>query len=170
MYYHTATKCPYRLYGARISWTTTLAGESYHNLALFVFQFICIFLFFPMKFHIIKQEKWRIPVFERKFRWVSYGGLKKFLGFQQKSYPFRYAFLLQYKSANGFMAFCKNKMFVKNLVLELWSKNLKTNQNGGSFKLQCPTKNLRYNFGYDQRSKKALNITWMLQVGVLSHA
>ena len=29
------------------------------------------------------------------------------------------------------------------MVLELWSKNLKTNQNAGFFKLQYLTKNLR---------------------------
>ena len=34
------------------------------------------------------------------------------------------------------LTFCKNNMFAKNLVLELWSKNLKTNENAGFFKLQ----------------------------------
>ena len=35
-------------------------------------------------------------------------------------------------------------MFGKNLVLELWSKSLKTNQNEGFFKLQYFTNRLRY--------------------------
>ena len=35
------------------------------------------------------------------------------------------------ESVNGLLTFCKNSMFGKNLVLELWSKNLKTNQNVG---------------------------------------
>ena len=35
-------------------------------------------------------------------------------------------------------------MFAKNLVLELWSKNLKINQNAGFFKLQYLPKNWWY--------------------------
>ena len=35
-------------------------------------------------------------------------------------------------------------MLAKNLVIDLWSKNLKTNQNAGLVKLQYITKNLRY--------------------------
>ena len=35
-------------------------------------------------------------------------------------------------------------MFKKNLVLELWSKNLKANQNGGFFELEYLTNKLRY--------------------------
>ena len=38
------------------------------------------------------------------------------------------------------MAFCKKNMFEKNLVYELWSKNL----NAEFFKLQYLTNNLRY--------------------------
>ena len=34
-------------------------------------------------------------------------------------------------------------MFAKNLVFDLWSKNLKTNQAAGFFKLQYLTINLR---------------------------
>ena len=33
-----------------------------------------------------------------------------FIGFWQKSYPFRYAFLLQHDSANGLLTFCKNNL------------------------------------------------------------
>ena len=39
-------------------------------------------------------------------------------------------------------------MFAKNLVLEFCSKNLKTNQNAGFFKLKYLTKNLRYEVGF----------------------
>ena len=35
-------------------------------------------------------------------------------------------------------------MFGKNLVLQLWSKNLWTNQNAGFFKLEYLTNKLRY--------------------------
>ena len=55
-----------------------------------------------------------------------------------------YAFLLQYNSVNGLLAFCKINIFGKNLVLELWSKNLWTNQNTGFFKPEYLTNKLRY--------------------------
>ena len=50
-------------------------------------------------------------------------------------------FLLQYESADSLG---KNNMFGKNLVFELWSRNLKTNQNAGFFKLQHLTNKLSY--------------------------
>ena len=37
-------------------------------------------------------------------------------------------------------------MFGKNLVLELWSKNLKANQNAGFFKLEYLTNKLKLDF------------------------
>ena len=40
--------------------------------------------------------------------------------------------------------FLQKQHVSKNLVLELWTKNLKTNQNAGFFKPQYLTKNLRY--------------------------
>ena len=64
----------------------------------------------------------------------------RFLGLWQKSYSFRYAFLLQYKVPMFFVLFAKTLC----LVLELWSKNLKTNKNAEFFKPQDLTKNLRY--------------------------
>ena len=51
--------------------------------------------------------------------------------------------LLQYKMPMVFFTFCISSTFSKNMALELWSKNLKTNQNAGFFKLQYVTKNLR---------------------------
>ena len=58
-------------------------------------------------------------------------------------------FLLQYKSANGILTFCKNNMFGKNLFLELWSKNLLTNQNVALFKLQYLTNKLNFSLWLD---------------------
>ena len=46
--------------------------------------------------------------------------------------------------ANVFLHFLQKQHVSKNLVLELWTKNLKTNQNAGFFKPQYLTKNLRY--------------------------
>ena len=46
--------------------------------------------------------------------------------------------------ANVFLYFFQKQHVSKNLVLELWTKNLKTNQNAGFFKPQYLTKNLRY--------------------------
>ena len=40
--------------------------------------------------------------------------------------------------------FLQKQHVSKNLVLELWTKNLKTNQNAGFFKPQYLTKNMRY--------------------------
>ena len=48
----------------------------------------------------------------------------KFLGFWKKSYPFRYAFLLQHEGPIFFLYFLPEHV-CKNLVLELWSKNLR---------------------------------------------
>ena len=66
----------------------------------------------------------------------------KFFGFCQKSYLFRYAFFLQYESANGLFTFSKN-MIGKHLV-DLWSKNLNTNENRRFFKVQYLTNELMY--------------------------
>ena len=43
-----------------------------------------------------------------------------------------------------FLYFLQKQHVSKNLVLELWTKNLKTNQNAGFFKPQYLTKNLSY--------------------------
>ena len=43
-----------------------------------------------------------------------------------------------------FLYFLQKQHVSKNLVLELWTKNLKTNQNAGFFKPEYLTKNLRY--------------------------
>ena len=65
----------------------------------------------------------------------------RFLEFQQKSYQLRYiCFFALTRSVRGLLTFRKNNMFAKNLVVELWSKNLKANQNAGFFKLEHLTK------------------------------
>ena len=56
----------------------------------------------------------------------------------------RICFLLHHENVNGLLIFCKNNMFGKSLVLELWSKNLKANQNAGFFKLEYFKNMLRY--------------------------
>ena len=74
-YHHTATESLYCLCDEKISWASTLAGLSYY-LASFLFPFAWntrsldhqFFRFFSMKSHIIKLEKWRIPIFANKFR------------------------------------------------------------------------------------------------------
>ena len=55
-----------------------------------------------------------------------------------------YALLFQHESLNGFLNFCKNNMFWKNPVLELWSRNLHFNQNAGFFKQEYLKTKLRY--------------------------
>ena len=55
------------------------------------------------------------------------------------------------RKCNAFFIFYflqKQNMFAKNLVLDLWSKNQKTNQNVGFLKLQYLTKNLSYAVGF----------------------
>ena len=54
-------------------------------------------------------------------------------------------FLVQRESVNGLLTICKNNMFGKSLVLELWFKNLKSNQNAGLFKLEY----LKVKLGYE---------------------
>ena len=54
--------------------------------------------------------------------------------------------LFCFNTVNGLLTFHKAKIFGKNLVLELWSKNLKANQNGGFFKLEYLTDKLKLNF------------------------
>ena len=64
-----------------------------------------------------------------KFRGLGLDRLKvlkiRFLGFWQKSYPFRYTFLLQHEVPMFFLYFLPKQHVCKNLVLELWSKNLR---------------------------------------------
>ena len=59
----------------------------------------------------------------------------RFLGFWQKSYPLRYAFLLQHEVP----------MYQNNMFAKIWFLNYDPKpQNAGFFKSQYLTKNLRY--------------------------
>ena len=183
MYHHTATESLHRLRGAKVSWTSTLAGVSYQfGLIWFSICLQCkitgssifsIFLPHNVSHHNVKKV-WS-QLFKKTSDRLGLEDLKspkvRFLGFWQKSYPFRYAFLIQHESVNVVLTFCKNNMFAKNLVFDLWSKNLKTNQNAGFFKLQYLTKTwgMKLNFSIWLEVKKALNISWLLQVNVLRH-
>ena len=55
-----------------------------------------------------------------------------------------YVFLLPHDRVNGLLTFCKNNMFGKTLVLDLWFKNLKVGRNAGFFKLEYLKNRLRY--------------------------
>ena len=156
MYHHTANESLHHLHGVKISGTPTLAGVSYQfGFIRFSIWLQCkisessVFsIFFPHKVSHHKVRKVWSQFFKKTSDRLDLEGLKcpkvRFLGFWQKSYPFRYAFLIQHESANVFWTFCKNKMFAKILVYDSWSKTLKTNQNAGFFKLQDLTKTLNY--------------------------
>ena len=145
-YHHTATESLYRHCGEKIRWAPTLAGLSYQlgfvpfpiclECKIFDHQF---FPFFPMKFHIISLDG------------LGLAGLKvpkvRFLGFWQKSYPFRYAFLLQQEVPMFFLYFLP-KHVCKNLILELWSKNLRM-QDSLNRNISQKTWGMKLNFGYD---------------------
>ena len=73
---------------------------------------------------------------------------RSFLGFWGKKIPFIYAFFFQHDSANDLSTFYRSEIFGRNLVFELWSKNLKTNQNAIFFKLQYLTNKLRYEIDF----------------------
>ena len=106
---------------------------------------------FPIRFSIPPNKKiGRSQFLKKRLDELDLEGSKsseigpktRFLGYWQKSYPF--IILLQYEKGNGLLTFCKNNKFRKNLVTELWSKNLKTIQNAGLFKLKYLANKLRY--------------------------
>ena len=158
MYHHTANESLHHLHGVKISGTPTLAGVSYQfGFIRFSIWLQCkisessVFsIFFPHKVSHHKVRKVWSQFLKKTSDRLGLDDLKspkvRFLGFWQNTYPFRCAFLIQHESQCFlfFLTLYKNNMFAKNLVLDLWSKNLKTNQNAGFFKLQYLTKNLRY--------------------------
>ena len=88
--------------------------------------------FFQLFFHKVRHQKMRKVAdlsFWRKVqmgseaskspKYESLGALAK--NFIQSDIYF----FLQYESVKSLLIFCKNNMFEKNVVLELWSKNLK---------------------------------------------
>ena len=109
-----------------------------------------------------KIRKGMNPVF-LKINWIGSEGSRspkndpkiRFLEFWQKYFHWRYAFCFSTKSTS-----CKNKSFGKNVILELWAKNLKTNQNAGFFKLQYLTNKL----GYEVEFLDVTRAIWKQQI------
>ena len=62
----------------------------------------------------------------------------------EKLLSIQMCFFVAVESANTLLTFRKKDMFQKNLVYELWSKNMKINQNAGFFTLQFVTNKLKY--------------------------
>ena len=137
MYHHTATESLYCLCGAKIGWTPTLAGVSYQFC--FIRFSICLqckiswssvfSTFFPHNVSHHKVRKFDPSLWEKSSDRLDLEGLKtpkvRFLGFSRKSYPFRYAFLLQHERVYVFMTFCKNNMFTKIWFLSYGPKTWK---------------------------------------------
>ena len=115
MYHHNAIESLHRLRG----WTPTLAELSY-QLGFICFS-ICLqckisgssvfSIFFPHKVSHHKVRKVWFQFLKKTSDRPGLGGLKSpkviFLGFWQKSYPFRYVFLIQHESAKVIFTFCK---------------------------------------------------------------
>ena len=83
-YHHTATENLHQLCGAKISWTSTLAGVSQQfGFAHFLICLQCkisgssVFSIFSHEVsrHKVKKKR-QTPIFENKFRWNWLGGLK----------------------------------------------------------------------------------------------
>ena len=89
----------------------------------------------------------------------------RFLWFSQKSNSIICTFLLEYKSTNGFVTFWKDLMHGKKLVLQLWCKNLQTNQNADFSILQYEV-----NFLFGATIHRKNKFITSFQVGVVRHA
>ena len=98
-------------------------------------QDLCIisfFYFFPWSFILKNKKSDGFQFLQISLDGLDLEGLKvpktRFLGFWQKSCPFRYAFLVQHEVPMFFwffLYFLPKQHVCKNLVLELWSKNLR---------------------------------------------
>ena len=101
-----------------------------------------------MKLDIIKQEKWKTLVFEKKVQMGLEGSKSpknEVFRFIKKSYPRRYiCFFTSVWKCQWSFNFLQKQHVWRNLVLELWSKKLQANQNAGFFKLEYLTNKLRY--------------------------
>ena len=111
---------------------------------------ISFFLIFSMKLGGNEIKMWGRPYFEKTFRRVrrAQNVLKLtqkwgFWSFDINLINSYVLFLFEYKSANGLLTFFKDYICGKNLVHELWSKILQTNQIARFFKLECLTNELR---------------------------
>ena len=92
-------------------------------------QDLWIISFFFSFFHEVSHRKVSDG---SQYLQISLEGLKvpkiRFLGFWQKSYPFRYAFLFLHELPMFFLYFLSKQHVCKNLILELWSKNLRVSE------------------------------------------
>ena len=95
-----------------------------------------------------------------------------FFWFWHKSNKFIYTFVLEYESVNGYLTFSKDRISVKNLVHELWSKNLQTNQNARFFKLELLANKLRHKVKFCMwlDIRKSNKFTHSFQVGMIRNA
>ena len=85
----------------------------------------------------LRTRSQEVPQSPRNGSKISFWGV-----FDQNLVHLYVFFLLEYENANGFVTFCKNHVSKKNLVLDLWSKNLSTSENAIFFKLQYLTNKL----------------------------
>ena len=126
---------------------------------LFVFSSVCnarsldhqvfFLLFFFYKVRHVKQGKWLVPVFEKRFRWVRV--------FWQKSYPLRYiCFFAWTRKCQRSFSFSQNQRLGKIWFL-IYSPKFS--------RLIRMKESLDYNFS--QISWK--NNSWLLQVSVIRH-
>ena len=128
MYHHNAIESLHRLRG----WTPTLAELSY-QLGFICFS-ICLqckisgssvfSIFFPHKLSHHKVRKVWFQFLKTTSDRLGLGGLKSpkviFLGFWQKSYPFRYVFLIQHESAKVIFTFCNISQKIWGMKLNFW--------------------------------------------------
>lgn len=70
--------------------------------------------------------------------------MRFFVIFAEIYYINQYFLYFNMKVIMAFQLFAKAAYLVKDLVLEFWSKNLKTNQNAGFIKLQYLTNEWSY--------------------------
>ena len=116
-YHHTATESLYHLFGAKISWTPTLAGVSYQfGFVPFPIPLQCkicgssVFsIFFSWSFTSWSKKSDGSQFLKISSDGLGLEGLKvpkvRVLEFWQKFYPFRYAFLFQHEVPMAFLYF-----------------------------------------------------------------
>ena len=104
--------------------------------------------FFPWRFRHWKVRKVTDPGFWIKVQWGSESSKKpqnEVFSVLENFFPLGYiSFFALTQKCQWSLTFRKNSMFWKDLVLELWSKNLKANLNARFFKLEYLTNKLRY--------------------------
>ena len=111
---------------------------------------ISFFYFFPWSFTSKSKRKDGFQFLQKSLDGLGLEGLKvpkvSFLGFWQKFYPFRYAFLLQHEVLM-FFYFCQCLQKSGSWVM------VQKPQNAGFFKTQYLTKNLSYKVEFLESTK-----------------